>query len=647
MVSCSSSEGPRIQAIAPDQGSARGQAEILITGQGFKTGAEVWFDDEQALAVVWISAGELRVTTPVMQAGSKTVTVANPDGQTTSRVDGFMVNPLSLRFIEAAAHYLPDLSGLAITDAKAGDFNGDGAPDLLIAVKNGLSRILLNNGAGTFTDTSTEEEPLLAGWINDTRQVVVHDFDGDGNPDIFVCNASGQGNRYFRTVDGSGIEDATALPPDSDSCVRAVAADLNRDGLKDLVMIGVAEDGQTHHLRVYLNNGNGTFRVAEELEDPQDVEGRDVGSVWASDPAVAGSYTMTHEVASGGMGAGRMDYDFSAAEGYLLFRVPGPTSSQVPWALETSVLGDGSGHGIKLCIIDSADERFVYDLGVVDWSGWRRIRVEGISEWDHVLGNEDGLVDVPVSWVALEIHSTGGAPSAGTVYVDDTVLEYPEGGYVLVEDYERKVYAHSWPDIVSSLSAADVNGSGNVDLVLSSSQSGDGACLRLLLGQLESTEPAILWLSEVVLDIGATPGCDISQAVAFDVEGDGDADLLLVSDAGQDRLLINDGFGHYFDNTTASMPVDRADGRSAALADLDLDGLIDVVIANHGAQDRIYVNHGDGSFMDRTTAMPLSDAPSVLVLTLDIEGDGDLDLVVVSGSQEGVKLYVSVERTAP
>ena len=135
----------------------------------------------------------------------------------------------------------------------------------------------------------------------------------------------------------------------------------------------------------------------------------------------------------------------------------------------------------------------------------------------------------------------------------------------------------------------------------------------------------------------------ITHLVATDVDGDLDTDVVAISGTGQDCLLVNDGTGHFFDDTFLTMPVDRVDGRQAVAADLNLDGHADLVIANHGAQNRLYLNRGDGCFYDKTPALPFRDDATRLVLVFDVDRDGDRDVVVVNDAEPSV-LLISVEK---
>ncbi len=163
------------------------------------------------------------------------------------------------------------------------------------------------------------------------------------------------------------------------------------------------------------------------------------GSVWTSAGGVRAAFEYSREQAATGRLSGRMSYDFSAAGGYILYQTPVPAGSpaEVPSAVSLKIYGDGSGHRLALRLYDSTDERFVYTVGPVDWSGWREITAAAPERWSHYLGNNDGVFDAPVKTVAVELTQTPGGPARGALFVDDIVLEYSGGRRFEVANFER------------------------------------------------------------------------------------------------------------------------------------------------------------------------------------------------------------------
>ena len=147
------------------------------------------------------------------------------------------------------------------------------------------------------------------------------------------------------------------------------------------------------------------------------------------------------------------------------------------------------------------------------------------------------------------------------------------------------------------------------------------------------------------------------DAIFFDVDGDKDLDLYVVSGGNEfydkmtqllDRLYINDGKGNFQKNTTALPPM--YDNKSCVRpCDFDKDGDLDlfvggrVVAYNYGKSPRSYilVNNGKGKFSDLTTtiAPELREAGMITdAIWADLDKDGDQDLIVV-GDWMPIKMF--------
>ena len=109
-----------------------------------------------------------------------------------------------------------------------------------------------------------------------------------------------------------------------------------------------------------------------------------------------------------------------------------------------------------------------------------------------------------------------------------------------------------------------------------------------------------------------------------DIDGDGDADVLVANtNTGQD-IWINDGAGG-FTATSFGAGVSR----DVELGDLDGDGDLDVVVANYNEPQDVWINDGSGSF----SAFSYGGGNSRAVGLGDLDGDGDLDAVFANRNQ--------------
>ncbi len=125
----------------------------------------------------------------------------------------------------------------------------------------------------------------------------------------------------------------------------------------------------------------------------------------------------------------------------------------------------------------------------------------------------------------------------------------------------------------------------------------------------------------------------VSDVAVGDMDNDGDQDIVSVATRGGQLLFHENanGEGAFFASRKIAANVDRP--TSTLVADFDLDGDLDVVLAARGKQMLTwYENNGRGVFSDEQTLIasdnPLEGAASMSLA--DIDRDGDIDVAVAT-----------------
>jgi hypothetical protein len=164
-------------------------------------------------------------------------------------------------------HVLIDRSGAV--NAVVHDFTGDGLPELLVLLAQGRNELVLftNRGRGRFEQRQIFEQPPGFGY----HALVAADLDGDARLDLVTVNGNNMeipdaplrsyhGIRIYRNEGGLNFRERYFYP--MYGAIQAAVADFDRNGLSDLAVVSYFPDWSLDRPESFLildNQGNFRF----------------------------------------------------------------------------------------------------------------------------------------------------------------------------------------------------------------------------------------------------------------------------------------------------------------------------------------------------------------------------------------------------
>jgi len=547
-------------------------------------------------------------------------------------------------------------SGLAV-----GDLNGDGKLDLAISANDGIS-ILLNAGSGTFA-TGVYYPSGVSGSVTGDG-IAIGDLNGDKKLDVVVTNENQGVIIYLNQGSGTFKESSVINGVPMGGTDNVVLADINNDKKLDIVLVDSAGDiftflgkgtglfstGPAYPLQAQTNGGNYLVAVGDfngdgtlDLLDTNGFNtntvslGRGDGSFQTNQINAFSTTLVANNIATAdfngdgfpdiaqslnGGANGKIGINLGSAHGVL------GTTSQVTAStcannlIEWVATGDVNGDGKADIVATMQDATFAgcqnntvavltglgtgkfktavyYPTGSTAQEGQvYLVDVNGDGKLDIVTENADGTISVL-------LNKGNGTYNAGTLITGMAAIN---------------------PSTVF-LTFADFNGDGKIDIAVTTN--GNISSVYVLLGNGNGTFGTPI--------ATVTPYYPITLAAA-DFNKDGKADLLVTTTANgctnSDRgyaFLKGNGNGTFTPGSINCLPYQSP--LTPLVVDFNGDGKLDAVIPYFGGTPTgpvVLQGNGDGTF--NSSEIFYSGRSVIGAAVADFNGDGMLDVALVNAT---------------
>ncbi|MCB9740315.1 MAG: VCBS repeat-containing protein, partial [Deltaproteobacteria bacterium] len=445
-------------------------------------------------------------------------------------------------------------------DFAVGDVTCDGLADIVVLTTQ-ANFVLVNNGKGGY-DADTK---LLPSHSEPSNSGALGDVDKDGDLDLLVGNDSAVQNRlYYNSCNNvaqgqpGSFQDASYgngknFPVSGFNTRTVLLDDLDGDGWLDAFVFNW---GQTD--RIYINKG-GNFLADDGSRFPQEETLPNSDDAWARDVDGDGDKDLLV----------RKYQNVSGRYWVSLYLNEKSQTGQTKWTdASPSNLPQWRGEDSSLMAVDDLDADGLPDIYVVktDHQDWLLI--------NH--GFADGKAPIDANRV-------------------------PKGSFA------NNTFRGLPHDVNESSSAAagDIDGDGDIDLVIGNLASG-GISVWVNDGVGNFFEQGEVRVPDV--------GCGVSRLHLVDLNKDSDLDLMIScnydwgggtigsvgakSGSGGIRQLVNDGKGYFKDVSKDNLPYTYNNHRfyGMDLGDIDGDGDMDIVVGGFYSDPVEILVHGGDPF---------------------------------------------------
>lgn len=487
------------------------------------------------------------------------------------------------------------------TDFAFADFDGDGNLDVVSAHENyDEVSVHFGNGQGVFS--SGHIIPI----DGSPNSITTGDFNGDGWPDIATSNGQNFESGTVSVLFGNGAGMFPGLAnldvSATSSPIDITSSDFNGDGLTDIA----TANGFANQISVFIATGSDTFlpeATIDGLAIPIKLTSSDFDGDGNSDLVVTRQLSNDASVL---LGTG----DGSFTAGQTFFAGSGP---------ETIESLDFNQNGIA-------------DLAIVNVGADTVSVFEGVGNGEFVFATSFSTGEQPNDVTSADFNGDGFADFASTFegrypyFVNGITIVLGSSNGGLEQPYTLDLGAGHY-----SIASADIDGDGTSDIA-----AGHAFDITVLLGS--QGNPPTVGIGSSIITNFAPRGL-----TAVDFDNDGFLDLVYhgVNDDSV-YFAIGAGDGSFSQSQIIGLGF-SVNVNSFAIADVDNDGFVDILIAdrNPATTDDVLVllNDGTGSFVATGEVFDVGESANTIRVA-DFNNDGFLDLVTSHSLSDDVSVLL-------